>query len=85
MAKCQRTRVRGGGAINCRNNAMPGSRFCRTHSGSAVAARSERRRRRDAARRSGGRSGGRRGGNDGCGLFLVGLAVMLAALVGLLV
>lgn len=79
MAKCQRTRVRGGGAIMCRNNAMPGSRYCRAHSGSAVAARSQRRRSRAAARNS-------RGGGDSCGLFVLGfLTVVLAAILAALV
>lgn len=79
MAKCQRTRVRGKGAIMCRNEAMPGSRYCRRHTGSAVAARSRRRRSRAAARNSRG------GGGDGCGLFVVGfLMVLSAALAGVL-
>jgi hypothetical protein len=80
VAKCQRTRVRGKGAIMCRNDAMPGSRYCRRHTGSAVAARSQRRRSRAAARNSRG------GGGDSCGLFVVGfLTVVLAAVVAALV
>ncbi len=57
----------------CRNQAVPGSRYCRMHSGGAVAARSARRRSRNAARRSRG------GGGDSCGLFVVGFLLLMAA------
>lgn len=59
----------------CRNQAVPGSRYCRMHSGSAVAARSARRRSRKAARRSRG------GGGDSCGLFVVGFLLLVATVV----
>lgn len=68
MGKCQRATAKGRGGVNCRRNAVPGTRYCARHSGA-----------KPTRKRSSGRGGN---ANSGCALLVVMLvAVALGLLV----
>jgi len=70
MGKCQRATAKGRGGVNCRRNAVPGTRYCARHSGAKP------------TRKHSGRRGGN--ANNGCALLVL-MIVTLAAGLGLLV
>jgi len=71
MGKCQRATAKGRGGVNCRRNAVPGTRYCARHSGAKPT-------RKHSPRRGGGNS------NNGCALLVL-VFVTVAVALGLLV